>query len=208
MKEIQKEQLLQESFKKVDEVLKDVETLLDFSSKDLQILKLRKDLLLSWRDEIIDHFYEVLLRDEKARRIIEENKVDLNKLKEANKRWYSTIVSGEVDKEFFKYSFYVGLLHIYYGVDNDLMIFMADVLRRKFLKLCLETFEEGEAFEVYQAFSKIVAAFVGFTVEGYVFMLQFAMMDILGMKPELVERMMKMELEEFIKTFKERFYRR
>jgi hypothetical protein len=166
---------------------------------------LRKDLLISWADEIIDHFYDVLLRDEKAKSILEKHNINLEKLKEGNKNWYKRIVSGEVDEEFFKYSFYVGLLHIYYGVDNDLMIFMADVLRRKFLQLCLETFEEGEAFEVYTAFSKIVAAFVGFTVEGYVFMLKHAMLDILGMKPELVTRMMNMELETFIKGFREYF---
>jgi hypothetical protein len=205
MKEEKLQKLFEESFKKVQEVLKDAETLLEFEKKDIETLKLRKDLLISWADEIIDHFYDVLLRDEKAKSILEKHNINLEKLKEGNKNWYKRIVSGEVDEEFFKYSFYVGLLHIYYGVDNDLMIFMADVLRRKFLQLCLETFEEGEAFEVYTAFSKIVAAFVGFTVEGYVFMLKHAMLDILGMKPELVTRMMNMELETFIKGFREYF---
>jgi hypothetical protein len=143
----------------------------------------------------------VLLKSEEAKSILEKHNISVEKLKEKNKNWYKKIVSGEVDKEFFIYSFYVGLVHIYYGVDNDLMIFMADVLRRKFLQLCLEHFEEGEAFEVYQAFSKVVAAFVGFTVEGYVFMLRHAMLDILGMKPELVSRMMNMELKEFLKSF-------
>jgi hypothetical protein len=199
------EKVLQESFKKVEEVLKNAEVLLGFSQKDVEILKLRKDLLLSWADEVIDNFYAVLLKNEKAKEILEKNNIPVEVLKEKNKNWYKQIVSGEVDEKFFRYSFYVGLLHIYYGVDNDLMIFMADVLRRKFLQLCLETFEEGEAFEVYQAFSKIVAAFVGFTVEGYVFMLRYAMLDILGMKPELVSRMMNMELKEFIKGFKEHF---
>ena len=205
MKEEKLQKLFEESFKKIQEVLKDAETLLEFEKKDIETLKLRKDLLISWADEIIDHFYDVLLRDEKAKSILEKHNINLEKLKEGNKNWYKRIVSGEVDEEFFKYSFYVGLLHIYYGVDNDLMIFMADVLRRKFLQLCLETFEEGEAFEVYTAFSKIVAAFVGFTVEGYVFMLKHAMLDILGMKPELVTRMMNMELETFIKGFREYF---
>ena len=199
------EKVLQESFKKVKEVLKNAEVLLGFSQKDVETLKLRKDLLLSWADEVIDNFYAVLLKNEKAKEILEKNNIPVEVLKEKNRNWYKQIVSGEVDEKFFRYSFYVGLLHIYYGVDNDLMIFMADVLRRKFLQLCLETFEEGEAFEVYQAFSKIVAAFVGFTVEGYVFMLRYAMLDILGMKPELVSRMMNMELKEFIKGFREHF---
>jgi hypothetical protein len=199
------QKVLEEAFKKVDDVLKNAQVLLGLSEKDKQILKLRKDLLQSWADEIIDHFYAVMLKSDEARAIVEKHKIDINDLKRRNKEWYKWIVSGEIDERFFRYSFYVGLLHIYYDVDNDLMIFMADVLRRKFLELCMETFEEGEAFEVYQAFSKIVAAFVGFTVEGYVFMLSHALLDILGMKPQLVNRMMKMQLREFLKAFREHF---
>jgi len=198
-----REELIREALEKIDEILKNAEVLLSLSDRDKEILRLRSSLLQSWADEIIDHFYEVLLKSEEAREILEKHNIDLNKLKEKNKNWYKQIVSGNIDKTFFKYSFYVGLLHIYYGVDNDLMIFMADVLRRKFLQLCLETFEEGEAFEVYQAFSKIVAAFIGFTVEGYIFMLKKALFDILGMKPQLVNRLMKMQLEQFLRIFKE-----
>jgi hypothetical protein len=197
--------VLEEAFQKVEEVLKNAEVLLGLSERDKETLRLRKELLQSWADEIIDHFYEVMLKSDEARAIVEKHNIDVEDLKRRNKEWYKHIVSGEIDERFFRYSFYVGLLHIYYGVDNDLMIFMADVLRRKFLQLCLETFEEGEAFEVYQAFSKVVAAFVGFTVEGYVFMLSHALLDILGMKPQLVERMMKMQLEEFLKAFRKHF---
>ena len=193
-----------ESLIKVENILEDVKTLLNFSQKDLEVLRIRKELLKSWADEIIEDFYSVLLKDEKAKEIIEKNKVSIERLKEANKAWYNKIVSGEIDEEFFKYSFFVGLVHIYYGVDNHLMIFMADVMRRKFLQLCLENFEEGEAFEVYQSFSKIVAAFVGLTVEGYVFMLKKALLDILGMKPELVNRLLKIELEKTLELFREK----
>ncbi len=196
------EKRLEKSLEKISEVLENARQLLTFSEKDIEILKIRKDLLKSWSDEIIEDFYDNLLKSKKAREIIEKNNINLIKLKQANKEWYEQIVSGNVDEKFFKYSFYVGLLHIYYGVDNHLMILMADVLRRKFLKLCLETFDEEEAFEVYQSFSKIVAAFVGMTVEGYVFMLTEALMDILGMKPKLVDRLLKMELKQAIQYFR------
>ena len=195
---------LDASLARTKEILEDVRVLLDFSEKDLQTLRLRKDLLKSWSNEIIDKFYEVLLKDNKARKILEKHNIDINKLKEANKRWYESIVAGEVDEFFFQYSFLVGLVHIYYGVDNHLMIFMADGLRREFLKKCLETFDEEEAFEVYQSFSKIVAAFVGMTVEGYIFMLKKALFDILGMKPELIERLLNMELLQTLKVFKKK----
>jgi len=193
-----------ESLGRISEVLENVKQLLNFSEKDIEILKVRKDLLKSWSNEIIEDFYANLLKSEKAREIIEKNNIDLNKLKEANKRWYEQIASGNVDEKFFRYSFYVGLLHIYYDVDNHLMILMADVLKRKFLKLCLETFDEEEAFEVYQSFSKVVSAFVGITVEGYIFMLKEALLDILGMKPELVNRLLKMELEQAVQHFRKK----
>jgi hypothetical protein len=201
MPETKAKEILAEGLQKVEEVLADAKTLLNLSDRDVELLKQRSSLLESWADPIIDHFYEVLLRNEKAKKIVEENNISLEKLKKANKNWYRSIVSGKVDDEFFKHSFFVGLLHIYYGVDNDLMIFMADVLRRKFLELCLQNFDEEEAFAVYEAFSKIVAAFVGFTVEGYVFMLKKSLFDILGMKPALVSRMMKMELEAVMKEY-------
>ena len=195
------------SVERVNDILEDVKVLLNYSEEDLQILQSYSTTLQSWADEIIEEFYKVLLKDDRAKRIIEENNIDLNRLKAANKRWYLQIVSGEIDENFFLYSFFVGLVHIRYGVDNHLMIFMADVLRRKFLELALKNFDKEEAFKIYQSFSKIVAAFVGMTVEGYIFMLQKAFLDILGMKPELVQRLLTMELEQTLKSFRKQLGR-
>jgi len=75
------------------------------------------------------------------------------------------------------------------------------------LELALKNFDKEEAFKVYQSFSKIVAAFVGMTVEGYIFMLQKAFLDILGMKRELVQRLLTMELEQTLKSFRKQLGR-
>ncbi len=190
---------------KIKDTLSDAEILLGFSQEDVNLLREESEILTAWADEIIDHFYDTLLKNPKAKEIVKKYNIDVAKLKSANKKWYREIVSGNVNEKFFRYSFFVGLLHIYYDVDNDMMIFMADVLRRKFLEKCLNTYEKEKALKVYEAFSKVVAAFVGFTVEGYVFMLKKSLFDILGMKPQLVDRMMKMELKRFIEETRGNF---
>ena len=200
----QTQNLLQAAEEKLRETVEDAKNLIGFSEKDLKILSDRKDILLSWTDELVDDFYSVLERNPKTAEIFKKS-VPLEVVKEKFKNWYRTLVSGKMDESFFRKQFFVGLVHIYRGVENDVMIFMANHLKRSFLSKAFEHFEPEEAAYVFQAFSKLVDFVIALTVEGYIFMLYQGLTDVAGLKPSLVERMMKLKLEEMYNLFKKEF---
>ena len=187
---------------KVEEILENAENLTGIGENDLQILRERKGILISWGDELMDSFYKTLLSYPKTAKIFE--KVPVERVKAKNKKWYEEVVSGNLDKNFYEFQFLVGLVHIYYGIDNNIMIFMAQHLKSNFLNKAAETFEPEEAINVFKAFSKIVDFLIALTVEGYIFTLREALMDIAGYTSGLVDTMMNMKLEEIYEVLKKR----
>ncbi len=198
------ENILKKAEKKLTEIIEDAKNLVQFSEKDIQVLEQRKEILQSWADELVDDFYNTLLNYPKTKRIFEKS-VPVEVVKEKFKNWYLELVGGKVDEKFYRRQFFVGLVHIYWGIENDVMIFMANHLKRAFLNKALEVFEPEEAVYVFQAFSKVVDFVIAITVEGYLFTLYQGLLDVAGLRPALVERMMKMKLEEMYKAFKENF---
>ncbi|HIQ26680.1 MAG TPA: hypothetical protein EYH48_05070 [Aquifex aeolicus] len=197
------EHLIENAYKKLEELVENARNLVDFSEKDFQILANRKEILLSWSDEFAHEFYETLLRYPKTAKIFERISVEV--VKERFKKWYVDLVSGKGGEEFYKEQFFIGLVHIHNKIDNNLMIFMANHLKRHFLGKAFKSFQPEEAIYVFQAFSKLVDFVVALTVEGYIFTLYEGLLDVAGLKPSLVERMMKLKLEEIYKIFKKDF---
>jgi hypothetical protein len=194
------ENLLEKALKRFNEIVEDAKNLVGFSERDGQILGERKEILKSWADDLVGRFYSNLLKYPKTAQVFE--KVPVEKVKSKFKTWYEELVSGKIDEKFLKRQFFVGLVHIYYHIDNDIMIFSANNLKRDFLAKCFEHFEPDEAVYVFQAFSKLVDFVIALTVEGYEFALYEGLTDIAGFKPELVERMMEIKLKEMYETFK------
>lgn len=199
--------LLREAEKKLLETIEDAKNLIQFSERDAQILAERKEELLSWTDELVDDFYNTLLKYPKTAEIFQKS-VPVEVVKEKFKNWYRELVSGKVDDHFYRRQFFVGLVHIYWGIENDVMIFMANHLKRSFLNKAFERFEPDEALYVFQAFSKLVDFVIALTVEGYIFTLYQGLLDVAGLRQGLVERMMKMKLEEMYKTFQQEFVKK
>ncbi|NPB08632.1 MAG: hypothetical protein GXN96_06865 [Aquificae bacterium] len=196
-------EILEGGLRKVDEVIKDAQELIKFGERDLNILRERKETLISWAEEILGYFFDQLLSYDKTRRIVESSGVEKGAIKEAFLNWYRALVSGSLDMEIFKNQFFVGLIHVYRGVDNNLMMFMANVLERKFLEKCFQNFSPEEALVVYQAFKNVVDTLIAITVEGYVYMLKESLVEVAGFKPALVERMMMIEIERLYNYFNE-----
>jgi len=195
---------MEKAYERFKEVVENAKHLADFSERDGKILGERKEVLSSWADELVEDFYNTLLKYPKTAKIFE--KIPVEGVKKKFKNWYLELVSGKLDEDFLKRQFFVGLVHIYHRIDNDVMIFMANRLKRNFLAKCFEHFEPDEAVYVFQAFSKVVDFVIALTVEGYVFALYEGLIDIAGFKPALVERMMAIKIEEMYKEFKEKFF--
>lgn len=198
-------ELLESARKRVTEILEDAKELIGIKDEDIETLKSRKDILLSWADDLMDEFYNTLINYPKTAKVFE--KVPLERVKAKNKRWYEQVVSGEIDRSFYEFQFFVGIVHVYWGIENDIMIFMANRLKMHFLKKSSQHFEPEEAVTVFHAFSKIVDFLIALTVEGYIFTLREALIDIAGFTPGLVDNMMSMKLEELYNLFQNEFSR-
>ena len=194
-------EIFEEVKQKVEEILENAENLTGIGEKDLQTLKDKKDILISWSDELMDSFYRTLLNYPKTAKVFE--KIPVERVKAKNKKWYEEVISGKLDKNFYEFQFLVGLIHIYYGIENNVMIFMAQHLKSHFLNKAVETFETEEAIAVFKAFSKLVDFLIALTVEGYTFTLREALMDIAGYTSGLVDTMMGMKLEEIYRVLRE-----
>lgn len=196
-------ELIQKAEEKLKETLEDAKNLVGLTERDFEILAQHKEVLLSWKDELSGAFYQTLLNYPKTAAIFE--KVPVEQVKKKFERWYEDLVSGKGGEEFYRRQFFVGLVHIYFHIENDVMIFMANNLKRHFLNKAFETFEPEEALYIFQTFSKLVDFVVALTVEGYIFTLYQSLIDIAGLRPALVDRMMKIKLEELVKLFREEF---
>jgi hypothetical protein len=198
-----KRNLLGSANEKLREILENARNLAGLGENDFRVLADRKEILLSWTDELAEDFYQTLLNYPKTAKIFE--KVPVEKVKEKFKAWYRNLIAGGGGEEFYRQQFFIGLVHIYHQIDNNVMIFMANNLKRNFLKKLFEHFEPEEAIYVFQAFSKLVDFVIALTVEGYIFTLYQALTDVAGLRPTLVERMMKLKLEEIYNLFKREF---
>ena len=198
-------ELLESARERISEILENAKALIGIREEDIETLKKRKEILISWGDELMDEFYNTLLSYPKTAKVFE--KVPVERVKAKNKKWYEQVVSGKIDRQFYEFQFFVGLVHVYWNVDNDIMIFMANRLKMHFLRKASQHFEPEEAVTVFHAFSKIVDFLIALTVEGYIFTLREALIDIAGFTPGLVDNMMSMKLEELYSLFQNEFSR-
>jgi hypothetical protein len=198
-----KDTLLEQANKKLAEILENARNLVDFNEDDFRILADRKEILLSWTDELTEDFYQTLLNYPKTAKIFET--VPVEKVKERFKDWYRTFISEGGSEEFYRKQFFIGLVHIYKQIDKSMIIFMGDHLKRYFMNKVFSTFKTDEAIYIYQAFSKLLDFIIALTIEGYVFILYQALLDIAGLKHSLVERMMQIKLEQFYQIFQNHF---
>jgi len=196
-------EILEHAKEKLNEILEDAKFLIGIKQEDIDTLKERKEILSGWADDLMDDFYKTLLSYPKTARVFE--KIPVEQVKSKNKSWYEQLVSGNFDEKFYEFQFFVGLIHIYWGIDNDVMIFMANRLKMNFLKKASESFPPQEAIKVFHAFSKIVDFLIALTVEGYVFTIREALTDIAGFSPGLVDNMMKMKLDELYEYYRNDF---
>ena len=203
MKENLEQNLIEIANRKLDEIVENAKNLVGLSEQDFQVLSNKREILLSWTDELANEFYKTLLKYPKTAKIFE--KIPVEFVKEKFKGWYKNLVSGKGGEEFYKQQFFIGLAHIYRKIDNNVMIFMANHLKRYFLRKTFENFSPEEAVYIFQAFSKLVDLVIALTVEGYIFTLYQGLLDVAGLRPSLVERMMKLKLEEIYTLFKREF---
>ncbi len=174
-----------------EQTLRNLQTLVGYRDEDPQILQRAYPVTSTWADEFVRLFYDTLFAHEPTARIFRpgeraEREITL-------KEWYLRVVRGEIDEDFWRWQWRVGLIHIYRKVTNDFMLGMMSLVQQAFLQKCMEAWPPEEALEVFLAFKRVTDVVSGLIAEGYMRGYQQAMKEFLGFRTELLERLLAME---------------
>lgn len=180
------------------QVVADLIRLTGYSDADRDTLKEFSDKIVPWADEFVKSFYDTLFGYDRTAKIFKEG--ERQEREKTLKAWLTTAFKGDITDEFLKNLWVVGLLHIKSGVPNSFMLGIMSVVEQLFFKKSLETFEKEEAARVYGAFKRLMDVVSGVIAEGYYFSYVDALYNIGGIKREVVNRMISLEIDKMIKA--------
>ena len=177
-------------------VLQNLQTLIGYRDADGEILRRAYPVTSTWADEFVRIFYDTLFAYPPTARVFREG--ERAEREQTLREWYLRVVRGDIDEEFWRWQWRVGLIHIYRKVTNDFMLGMMSLVQQAFLQKCMAAFPSQEAVEVFLAFKRVTDVISGLIAEGYMRGYQMAMKDLLGFRTELLERMLAMESQSLV----------
>ena len=152
-----------------------------------------------WADEFAVKFIEVISTYEPTKEIFYKEGVRLPDIGvEVVKNWYLDVTKGNVDQDFWRQQYLVGLVHLKHGVKNSFRLGMMSIVQQLFLMACLKEFDGDEAIKVYLSFKKVTDVISGITTEGYFPSLITAIQRTTGIKKQVMERMVNLEIDSLI----------
>ncbi|MBN1571583.1 MAG: hypothetical protein JW984_00120 [Deltaproteobacteria bacterium] len=184
-----------------EQVLKDLIRLTGYSEADRETLREFSEKTAPWADEFVKSFYDTLFGYDRTAKIFGEG--ERQEREKTLKGWLTSAFKGDITDDFLKNLWVVGLLHIKRGVPNSFMLGIMSLVEQLFLKKCIETFEKEEATRIYGAFKRLMDVVSGVIAESYYFSYVDALYSIGGIKREVVNRMISLEIDKMIKAERE-----
>ncbi len=180
-----------------EQVLAQLIHLTGLTENDFDILKKSAPKTQKWVDDFATAFYDLLFAYPPTAEVFRDGE---RPAREAGlKIWYLKVTGGDVThKSFWDWQWYVGLIHIPRKVPNPFMLGMMSRVQQLFLHHCLQDCEQEEAEEVFIAFKRVTDVVAGLIAESYLYNYTEAMENILGMKPELIDRLMGLEIDNMV----------
>ncbi|RMF54523.1 MAG: hypothetical protein D6748_16315 [Calditrichaeota bacterium] len=180
-----------------DQILENLIQLTGLSEEDFQILREFAPHTNSWSTDIIPKFYDLLFGYAPTAKLFHQQERPIRE--ETLRNWFSELISGDIDRSFWKYQWETGLLHVKRGVRNHMMIAMMSQLQILFLKKCIEEFEWEDAIELFCAFKRITDTITGLIAEGYFEKYLESIESMSGIKKRVIQRMVDLEIPSVLK---------
>jgi hypothetical protein len=182
----------------MEQIVKDLITLTNFSDQDVQLLQQHAPKLQSWGEELVKEFYDTLYGYESTGKVFREGE---RAAREKTLRdWYLHITNiNHVDAQFWQQQWIVGLVHITRGVTNPFMFGMTSRVQQFILRKCAEEFEPAQALQIYSAFKRLTDVIAGLIAESYFSSYVEAMEKVGGFKLALIKRMIDLEINTKLK---------
>jgi hypothetical protein len=152
-----------------------------------------------WADEFAKKFIDAISTYEPTQEIFFREGIRLPEVGvDVVKKWYLDVTGGNVDRDFWRLQYLIGLVHLKHGVENSFRLGMMSVVQQLFLVECLKELDKDEAVRLYLSFKKVTDVISGITAEGYFPNLVVAIQRTTGIKKQVMDRMVNLEIDTLI----------
>jgi hypothetical protein len=180
----------------MEQILEDLLVISGLLDEDCQILRQNTQYTQKWVDAVVKEFYDTLYGYTNTAKVFREG--ERPHREETLHQWYLEVTSGAINAEFWQHQWFVGLVHIQRGVDNQFVLGILSRIQQLFLKKCLEEFEVAKAQAVFGAFERVTNVIAGLVVEGYRQQYLSAVERTSGITVTLIDRMAKVEANRMV----------
>ncbi len=149
----------------MNRILNDLITLVGYTEADAQVLRAVSSQTQPWATAVATAFYDTVYGYAPTAAVFKEGERPARE--ETLIQWYTLLVSGLIDDDFWQWQWYVGLIHIPRGIRNAYMMGMMSRMQQLFSQHCLDTFDGGQALVVYNAFKRVTDVVSGLIAESY-----------------------------------------
>lgn len=180
----------------MEQVLQDLTVLSGLTDDDYQILKDSAEQTQKWVNDFSQHFYDTLYGYAPTSHVFQPGERPDRESTLIN--WYLEVTSGNINMDFWRRQWIVGLVHIPRRVTDPFMIGMMSRVQQVFLQKCLETFDQEQALKVYGAFKRVTDVVKGLIAEGYFISYVEATERMTGQSRALTDRLVGLEITRMI----------
>lgn len=166
-----------------------------FRPEDAQAIARHRELLLSWTEELVQKFFDVLFAHPPTRAVFREG--ERPEREETLRNWWRKTVGEDVGEEYFAWMAYVGLVHAVRKVENPMVLAMANFMEEFVEEKARKIAASGDldVLEVIEAFQRLMGTVAVIISYGYDQSRIQALFNVAGMEPALLERLTQEEAQ-------------
>lgn len=177
-----------------------------FRTQDAQIIYEHKELLLGLEPEVVKGFYDTLYdHGPTAAVFVEGERPDRET---TLSHWWRRTVNGPLNEQYFAWMAMVGLVHVLRGVQNPMMLAMADytvgVVADRLVDAAIGQADGERLVEAFRRLASTVGAII---TSGYDQAVVDALYNVAGMPEALLRRLRDQEVSAALETAREEMRR-
>lgn len=174
-----------------------------FSAQDGQIFDQHKDLLLSWTPDIVKGFYDMLYSHGPTEAIFADG--ERPKLEKTLMDWWSRVVNGPRDEQFWDWMTFVGLVHVVRKVKNPMMIGAWSFVEGEAIQRSSQALSPEQAATFHGALARFGLTFNALVAESYIIHYLEAVSESTGSSAVLLDRLVLTEIGQMLDNVKGNF---
>ncbi len=168
-----------------------------FRESDAGIIAAYQEPLLALEAEVVQAFYDTLYDHPPTRSVFTPDERPARELTLSN--WWRRTVMGPLDEEYFAWMAMVGLVHVYRGVGNPMMLsmtsFVTSFVADRVAAMPLDRGQAEALVEAFRRLSSTVGSVISFGYDrAYDRAVVTALNDLAGMPEALFQRLRHQEV--------------